>query len=49
MKKNTQDLIDMLQTQSPFVYFERNSAITNTLIAIYKTFINDIDNNTIKV
>lgn len=49
MKNNTQDLIDMLQTQSPFVYFERNSAITKTLIAIYKTFINDIDNNTIKV
>jgi hypothetical protein len=49
LKKNTQDLIDLLRTQSPFAQIERNSMITNTLISIYSTFISDIDNGTIKL
>lgn len=48
MVKNTQDLLGMLQSESPFVGIERNSAITNALIAIYTAFINDIKNKTIK-
>lgn len=49
VKKNTQELIDLLRTQSPFAQIERDSIITNTLISIYTTFINDIDNGTIKL
>ena len=49
LKKNTQELIDLLRTQSPFAQIERDSIITNTLISIYTTFINDIDNGTIKL
>ena len=48
MAMNTQNLLEMLQTESPFAGIERNSAITNTLIAIYSVFINDIKNKTIK-
>lgn len=49
LKKNTQELIDLLRTQSPFAQIERDSMITNTLISIYSTFISDIDNGTIKL
>ena len=49
LKKNTKELIDLLRTQSPFASIERNSAITNSLISIYTTFIKDIDNGTIKL
>lgn len=48
MAKNTQDLLEMLQTESPFAGIERNSAITNTLISIYTVFINDIKNKIVK-
>lgn len=49
LKKNTQELIGLLQTQSPFAQIERNSMITNTLISIYTAFINDLDKGTIKL
>lgn len=49
LKKNTQELIDLLRTQSPFAQIEHNSMITNTLISIYSTFINDIDKGIIKL
>lgn len=49
IKKNTQDLITLLKTQSPFAQIENNSAITNSLISIYKAFINDMDNGKIKL
>lgn len=49
IKKNTQELITLLQVQSPFAQIERDSAITNALIFIYKTFINDLDSGTIKL
>ena len=49
LKKNTQELIDLLRAQSPFAQIERNSAITNSLITIYTAFINDLDNGTIKL
>lgn len=49
LKKNTQELIDLLRTQSPFAQIERNSMITNTLISIYTAFINDLDKGTIKL
>ena len=39
LKKNTKQLIDILRRQSPFATIERNSAITNALIAVYTTFI----------
>lgn len=43
LRKNTQDQLDTLKTNSPFAHFEPNSEITNMLIAIYSTFIKDID------
>lgn len=49
LKKNTKQLIDILRRQSPFATIERNSAITNALIAVYTTFIKDIDNGSIKL
>ena len=49
MKEMTIDLIEMLRTESPFAGVERNSMITNTLISIYTTFVNDLDNGTIKI
>ena len=49
MVKNTQGLLEILQTESPFAGIERNSTITNTLVAIYTAFINDIKNKTIKL
>lgn len=48
-KKNTQELIDLLRTQSVFAQFERKLMITNTLISIYTAFVNDIENGTIKL
>lgn len=49
LKKNIKNLIDLLRSESPFAPIEHNSAITNTLISIYTTFINDIDDGTIKI
>ena len=49
MREVTMDLIEMLRTESPFAGVERNSMITNTLISIYTTFVNDLDNGTIKI
>ncbi len=48
-KKYTQSLLDQLRSESPFACIERNSAITDCLIAIYTAFICDIDNGTIKI
>ena len=47
--KNTQELIDMLETNSPFANVEKNSAITTSLISVYKSFIYDIKNENIKL
>lgn len=42
MKEKTKELINLLESNSPFVFIERNSSITNSLIKIYKSFLNDI-------
>lgn len=43
MKNNVSELINLLQTQSPFAQIERNSAITNALLSIYCSFLSDLE------
>lgn len=47
--KYTQELIDTLETDSPFAGIEINSSMTNSLIRVYKRFIYDIKNGIIKI
>ena len=49
IKKNTQDLIAQLKTQSIFDQIEDDSPLTRSLISIYKTFLSDLDSGTIKL
>ena len=46
---NTNELINMLRSQSPFAGIEKNSEITNDLIKVYTKFVNDLKNGTIKL
>ena len=47
--KNTKELIELLQTNSPFASIEKNSAITNALIAVYTTFVEDLEEGKINI
>lgn len=49
LRKNTQELIDLLKSQSPFAKIERDSAITKMLLSIFECFVQDIDNGTVKI
>ena len=48
MQGITKDMVTLLNEQSPFTKFERNSAITNGLIDVYTVFLKDLNNGKFK-
>ena len=43
------DLINILKTESPFALLEKNNAITNGLLSVYSTMLNDFETGKIEI